>query len=97
MSRTCHGNVPEHCCWIEGEVCQFLEEDTVPGRHWVCGLRRELGDWALVHADPRYQPIHEVWARLGTSDCGDFRGAIQPDGSTVGQCCYWGHIFGPGE
>jgi hypothetical protein len=50
----CHGNLTEHCCWIEGQVCPFLEENTVPGRRWACGLYRELGSWDKVHSDPRY-------------------------------------------
>lgn len=78
---TCHGNGPTHCCWVEGKVCDFLETDTVPGRHWVCGLRRELGSWELVHADPRYQPIQKVWDRVGIVSCGAW-------GPGSGQCCY---------
>lgn len=93
MSLYCHGSGESHCCWVEGKVCVFLEENTVPGRRWACGLRRELGDWELVHKDPRYQPIHEVWAKLGTQDCGDYRGGVQPDGSIVGECCFLGEVF----
>lgn len=85
----CHGNGIEHCCWVDGAVCPFLELDTMAGRHWVCGLRRELGDWDLVHADPRYQPIHAVWMRTGTQDCGDFQGIVR-DGTLIGQCCFEG-------
>lgn len=81
-----------HCCYVDGQVCEFLEENTVPGRHWVCGLRRELGDWDLVHADPRYQPIHEIWVRTGTQDCGDFKGIFR-GGVLVGQCCFEGLTF----
>jgi len=32
----------------------------------------ELGDWDLVHADSRYQPIHAVWVECGISDCGSY-------------------------
>lgn len=73
----CTGNEPEHCCWLDGNVCVFLEEWTVPGRHWVCGLRRELGSWGAVHSDPRYQPVHDHWVTVGTADCGDFPAAGQ--------------------
>ena len=50
----CSGNSVDHCCIFAGEVCQFLEIDTVPGRHWVCGLMRELEDWDKVITDVRY-------------------------------------------
>ena len=94
MARpACHGNGSEHCCYVAGDVCAFLEVDTVPGRHWVCGLRRELGDWGAVHADPRYQPIHAEWVKVNGSDCGDFRGAWLPDGTIEGQCCFAGLLF----
>jgi hypothetical protein len=88
---TCHGNGDTHCCYVAGEVCEFLEEATVPGRRWACGLRRELGDWQRVHADPRYQPIHEHWLSVGAQDCGDFRGIIRA-GRLIGQCCFAGLI-----
>ncbi len=77
----CHGNQPDHCCWVDGERCPYLEEATVPDRRWVCGLRRELGSWEAVHADPRYAPIQAVWDRVGIESCGAW-------GPGTGQCCY---------
>ena len=53
-SRNCHGLNDSHCCWINGTVCPYLEEHTVEGRRWVCGLLRELGTWEKVYTDPRY-------------------------------------------
>jgi len=53
----CHGNGPDHCCYIAGQVCEFLEENTVEGRRWACGLYREHGSWEKVYADPRHEPI----------------------------------------
>ena len=51
----CKGrNLEDHCCWLKGKVCSYLEENTQPGFRWTCGLRRELGDWDAVLADPRY-------------------------------------------
>lgn len=50
----CSGNGVDHCCWLKGRVCPHLEENTVEGRRWACGLRRELGDWDLVLVDSRY-------------------------------------------
>lgn len=51
----CHGNGPDHCCTIQGVTCPYLEEGTVKGRRWACGLLRELGSWEAVYTDPRYQ------------------------------------------
>lgn len=52
---SCHGNTEDHCCYIAGEACPYLEENTLPDRKWVCGLMRKLGDWDLVIASPEYQ------------------------------------------
>ena len=41
----CSGNSEQHCCWLSGMVCTFLEENTVEGRRWACGLRRQYGNW----------------------------------------------------
>ena len=51
-----------HCCYLRGKVCVFLEVDTVAGRRFSCGLRRELGSWQAVSVDARYKPIGEFWA-----------------------------------
>jgi hypothetical protein len=71
----CQGNGEDHCCYLNGGPCHFLEENTVPGRRWSCGLRRELGDWQLVHVDPRYlETVKPRW--MGTPlepyDCGEW-------------------------
>jgi hypothetical protein len=51
----CKGrNLEEHCCWLKGKVCEFLEENTETDFRWSCGLRRELGSWPAVTKDPRY-------------------------------------------
>lgn len=83
MAVRCHGNGADHCCYVDGHACRFLEVGSIPGRHWVCGLRRELGSWAAVHADPRYvEYVRPSWDRCGVADCGDWK--------IVGQCCF-GH------
>lgn len=77
----CHGNGIDHCCYVNGAVCQYLETDTIPGRHWVCGLRRSLGSWLLVHLDLGYiANIKSVWDLKEVTDCGDWR--------IEGQCCF---------
>ena len=60
---TGRGDHDNHCCYLHGKVCDFLETNNVPGRNYVCGLRRELGSWDAVNADSRYQPIGEHWAK----------------------------------
>jgi len=62
----CKGrNLDEHCCWVAGKVCEFLEENTEEGFRWSCGLRRELGSWDTVLTDPRYQPLKIHFERNG--------------------------------
>jgi len=48
-------NLDDHCCWLKGKVCEFLEENSQEGFRWTCGLRRELGDWDKVLEDERYK------------------------------------------
>lgn len=77
----CHGN-GEHCCYVAGEVCRYLEENTVEGRRWACGLRRKYGSWEGVHSDPGYLAhVKPAWEANGVRDCGDF-------GPLEKQCCY---------
>jgi hypothetical protein len=81
MMGTCTGRGQAgggHCCWVKGEVCEFLIENH-EDRRYACSLRVELGDWDKVHADPRYAPIKEVML-LGDGLCGDW----QPQ---AGVCC----------
>lgn len=54
-----------HCCYVAGQRCRFLEENTVPGRRWVCGLRREFGSWDAVNASDDYRPVGEYWQSIG--------------------------------
>lgn len=62
---TCTGDGADHCCYLDGKPCPHLEEGTVPGRRWACGLLRQTGTWAAVAADPRYRPIGEHWQSIG--------------------------------
>lgn len=84
----CHGNGEDHCCYVAGEVCPFLEENTVPGRRWACGLFRELGNWDAVHADPRYlEHVQPAWDQIGIEgySCGDWGIA---ENQLFKQCCF---------
>lgn len=84
---TCHGN-SDHCCWVDGAPCPHLEEGTVPGRRWACGLFRKLGDWGTVHESEDYlRDVRPHWDRAGVIDCGDWTGAnARGDGGP--QCCF---------
>ncbi len=77
----CSGNSETHCCWLEGKECRFLEENTLPDRRWVCGLRRELGDWDKVLASSRYKKHVAPRLELFGYTCKDW-----PD-KTKGQYC----------
>lgn len=75
MTWNCPGDTEDHCCYLNGPPCHFLEENTVPGRRWACGLYRELGSWDKVHSDERYvTQIKPVWesSSLAGYDCGDW-------------------------
>lgn len=61
----------DHCCWIAGEVCEYMIEN-YEGRRFACALRVELGDWATVYADPRYAPIAASLQITNTALCGDW-------------------------
>lgn len=89
----CHGNGAEHCCWFAGKQCQYVEENTVDGRRWACGLLVELGDWDKVLTDPRYltnvQPQFDAIRQLKGMNCRDWPWAY-PDVMAKGKglCCY---------
>lgn len=80
----CDGLSGDHCCHLgTAGVCTFLEEGTVPGRRWACGLRRELGDWQAVHADARYlADVRPKLDAIGVTNCGDW----PPPGMTCATC-----------
>jgi hypothetical protein len=67
---------------VGGVRCRYLEENTVADRRWVCGLRRVLGSWEAVHADPGYiENVQRFWdAHPNITSCGEW----QPE---PGVCC----------
>lgn len=91
----CHGNGDSHCCWFNGEVCRFLEENTVPGRRWACGLYRKYGGWDAALASPEYiqhvQPKFTAIPALKGKNCRDWP-QVYPETMSCqsGKCCYDG-------
>lgn len=71
----CDRTTSDHCCWLRGKECRFLEKD-VGGVRWTCGLRRELGSWDRVHTDPRYlEHVRPFWVSFRPElDCGTWPG-----------------------
>ena len=61
----CTGNSSDHCCYIAGEVCPYLEENTIPGRRWACGLLVKYGSWAAMNESPEYHVIGQHWKSMG--------------------------------
>lgn len=72
----CSGNQATHCCVFRNVDCPFVEENTVEGRRWVCGLLRELGSWDDVLADKRYkttvQDLYNSVPELKGKNCRDW-------------------------
>ncbi len=81
-------NLDDHCCYLNGKVCQFLEENIEENFRWSCQLRRELGSWDAVLNDARYKEFVEpefdiVEKRTGQKiNCKDW-----PSGETVCNQC----------
>lgn len=81
---TCTGNASDHCCYF-GTVCEHLEENTVPGRRWACGLLRRYGSWEAVYASPEWPAVLEKAVACGLSD--QYRcGSWPPVGQTCAVC-----------
>lgn len=57
MPTLCTGLNDDHCCYLKGVVCRHLEENTVPGRRWACGLKRVHGTWDAVYASPEWPAV----------------------------------------
>lgn len=77
----CEGNADDHCCYIQGKVCQYLKEYKDGTRRWSCGLYEKHGSWDNVYASIEYQEniqpkLDEMTNRFkegGTiMRCGDF-------------------------
>ena len=80
----CSGNEADHCCYF-GQVCEHLEEYTVAGRHWACGLLRRYGSWDDVYQSPEWPAVLSNAIAHGlpeTYRCGDW----PPPGQTCVIC-----------
>lgn len=84
----CRGrNLDNHCCWLNGKICPFLEENTEDDYRWSCGLRRELNSWDAVLDDSRYTEVlvpfwNDYEQRTGIrSNCKDWPGPGQKCGT----------------
>lgn len=90
MSTFCHGNGDSHCCYVNGKTCIFLQENTVEGRRWACGLYVELGDWNTVINDNRYiANIRPAWVQIELSNnLSENSFNCHPWGPGTNQCCY---------
>lgn len=74
----CNRNLSDHCCWMDGKACIFLQENKSGEFRWTCSLREELGSWEAVHEDERYkEKVQPFWdkheERLGKQSCGNFK------------------------
>ena len=62
----------EHCCWLNGVQCKYLEENTVPGRRWACGLKRRYNTWdAAINSEEYKQDIEPHFGPKGIN-CKDW-------------------------
>ena len=72
----CFGNRDDHCCYLGkfssnlDSSCKYVEENTVPGRRWSCGLYNRYASWDSVLSSKEYQedvqPFHD---HHGTISC----------------------------
>ena len=69
MGVTCTGRGTadgDHCCYIGGVQCLYLEEPRGRSRRkFVCGLRATLGSWQAVNLSAEYEPIGTHWQSIG--------------------------------
>ena len=84
------GNADDHCCWF-GQVCPHLEENTVSGRRWACGLHRKYGSWEAMYESEEWPLVLELAMSFGADDwyrCGNwpYEGEVCAACGDVGTC-----------
>ena len=89
---TCLGMNAAHCCWIGGKECPHLEEGTVEGRRWACGLFRVHETWEAVYKTAEYKATDAATMfAVGYPGygCGDWPQNIpEAMASLSGKCCF---------
>ena len=89
MADGCHGNGEDHCCYLgPAGVCPYLEEGTVDGRRWACGLFRRSGSWDSVYESIAYRRhVKPKLKALRIVNCGDWpqKADLHPGNS---RCCF---------
>lgn len=79
----CLGSADDHCCYVNGKLCEHLEENTVEGRRWACGLYRVHQSWEAVYLAPEYPAVRAALRGVGIKvDCGDW----PPHGERCATC-----------
>lgn len=82
----CLGNREDHCCWIAGVACPHLEENTVEGRRWACGIYRKLQDWDAVIISKEYlADVAPTFEPLGMN-CRDWPDGADGNSYTCDEC-----------
>lgn len=87
---SCNGNNGDHCCWVDGNVCEKLDlSDPLVPR---CSLLTELGSWDAVHESEEWKalPVAEWFGEMCPGfGCGDWPEKI-PDvmDQPTGKCCW---------
>ncbi len=80
------GGGGDHCCWIDGEECEYLVRTPLPR----CSLLLELGTWNKVHKDTRWKRSSAgKWFKKFHPGygCGDWPQKIDPP-PVGGWCCF---------
>lgn len=80
------GKTEEHCCWLFGEVCQYLERNPEGSEYiWSCGLRKMANSWDEVYEMDQYKMnVKPKIEQMGYPDigCGDW----PPAGKKCNDC-----------
>jgi len=87
MSKICHRNLADHCCWLNGVPCPHIKENVQEGFRWSCGLMIKYQDWDIVHNSAEYlQDVEPFWVtfkeRTNFTKCGDWTCENCIDGDT---------------
>lgn len=82
----CFGNKSDHCCYVNGVDCKHLEENTMEGRRWVCGLRRKLGNWDDVISSKEYIKDVEPYFGIIGMNCKDWPDGTGHNSGTCAEC-----------